>query len=636
MKQNNKYSRAIEKIRPEEGFVNDTLEKLEKGNKPGIVRYAAYAAAALAVIVAAALTLPALLNKNAPAKNNPETRQEEMTASKGDISTDRPGSDSAATPRPTSTATPWIASTATLTPNYTSMPTPDPISGMKAYTEEAGAVYEDMDVEDGLWAMEGYAFTGFPFDTEEYSHISENGFKLTRLSALSTFAADVDTAGYSTLRRKLLDERFPDEDSVRIEEMLNYFRYTGLAPEDGAPAAISACLGACPWNEDAALLFVGIGAQKIDTENLPRSNLVFLIDTSGSMDGSDRLDLAKRAFHLLSDTLREGDTVSIVTYSGSFRVLLEGVDASNRAEILRAVDSLEAYGSTNGGDAIVTAYAIAEKYFVEGGNNRVIMMTDGDLNVGITSESELVNLIETKKQSGVFLSVLGFGMGNYKDNKLEALADHGNGVYSYIDGITEARKVLVTEMGANFYTVAKDVKIQIEFNPDYVQSYRQIGYENRQMAAEDFSDDSKNGGEMSSGHTVVALYELIPAEGKTIAGVTGKKASDEGPEYRYQQTQTNGIEEVCKISLRYKEPDGDESSLISLTVTPETPAEGADERNLKLASAIAEFGMVLRDSPYKGSATYDSASGILKSLSDLNDDETELLYLMTAAKRLER
>ena len=522
------------------------------------------------------------------------------------------------------------------------MPALAPAPNANAY--ESAVEYEEdayaFDLADGeygmfYWPSESM-LSGSYWNTEEYSTVTESGFRYAVSSPLSTFAADVDTAGYTTVRRKLLEQTIPDENAVRIEELLNYFHYNGLAPQDGSPLKISAYLDACPWNEEAALLFVGIGAQKIDTDDLPSSNLVFLIDTSGSMDGSDRLDLAKRAFHLLSDTLRAGDKVSVVTYSGSFSVLLEGVDASEKQTILDAIDSLEAWGSTNGGDAIVTAYSIAEKNFIAGGNNRVIMMTDGDLNVGITSESELVGLIEEKKNSGVFLSVLGFGMGNYKDNKLEALADHGNGVYSYIDGITEARRVLVTEMGANFYTVAKDVKIQVEFNPEYVSRYRLIGYENRSMAAEDFSDDTKDGGEMGSGHTVVALYELIPAEGRIIAGVSGKISDTAAPALRYQESQPAGLEEVAQISLRYKQPDGVSSEMISCTVNPEDIAEGEQARNLLKASAVAEFGMLLRNSEYKGSATYDSAFRLISGLENLDAEESELMYLINVARNLKQ
>ena len=616
MKQDNRYSKAIEQIKPDEGFINDTLNKLNGKKRKPFIHYAVPAVAMLAVIAIAVSVFPRLGNSPAAVsgKDSSATNVATVIADSDNI----PNRDADAAPAVYATALP---------------PEPNPLTKAEA-SAQSYYQYDGAFEEDAWFAPSEDGYFDY-WNTDEYSYISESGFKSVLTSPLSTFAADVDTASYSTVRRALLGQYLPSVSGIRVEEMLNYFNYYGLAPEDGAPAAINAYLGKCPWNEDAALMFVGIGSQKISTENLPKSNLVFLIDTSGSMDGSDRLDLAKRAFHLLCDTLSEGDTVSVVTYSGSFTVLLEGVDASRRAEILAAVDSLEAYGSTNGGDAIVTAYAIAEKHFIKGGNNRVIMMTDGDLNVGITSESELVNLIEDKKQSGVFLSVLGFGMGNYKDNKLEALADHGNGNYSRIDGIQQARRVMVNEMGANFYTVAKDVKIQVEFNPEYVSSYRLIGYENRALSAEDFINDSVDGGEMGSGHTVVALYEIIPAEGKTIAGVSGKTSGDTNDSLRYQSAQTNGIDEVALISIRYKAPDSDVSELISKSVSPGDEATGDSQRNLTLASGIAQFGMLLRDSEFKGSATYDSTADIIKGLQGMNDDEAELLYLVTIAKNLE-
>ena len=620
MKKDNRYTRALEQIRPEENFENDTLNKLSgAGARRNQWRVALPAAAALTLVLIAVLALPPLFGKNSAPVGQPQPTGVQSAYVEQKNTPD--AQDEAPTP--------------------TAQPLPVPTPGIDG--GDRNAFLEMAELEDCepdvcyaqvfLTADESYAMKA-AWNTEEYSAIRENGYQYALTSPLSTFAADVDTASYTVVRRKLLEGEMPSQNAVRIEEMLNYFHYADLAPADGAPVAISAYLGACPWNEQAALMFVGIGARSIETRDLPRSNLVFLIDTSGSMDGSDRLDLAKRAFHLLADTLQPGDTVSVVTYSGSFRVLLEGVDASHKAEILDAIDSLEAYGSTNGGDAIVTAYDIAKKHYIEGGNNRVIMMTDGDLNVGITSESELVGLIEEKRDSGIFLSVLGFGMGNYKDNKLEALADHGNGVYSYIDGITEARRTLVTEMGANFYTVAKDVKIQVEFNPEYVEQYRLVGYENRLMAAEDFLDETKDGGEMGSGHTVVALYELIPAEGRTIAGVSFTEGDDGAPDLRYQRTEPTRKEEIAQISLRYKQPEGGVSSQITVTVSPDDLASSAQEKNLKKAAAIAEFGLLLRNSEYKAQASYENAFDLIRSLSDLSEEESELMYLISVARGL--
>ncbi|MBR6008919.1 MAG: von Willebrand factor type A domain-containing protein, partial [Clostridia bacterium] len=424
------------------------------------------------------------------------------------------------------------------------------------------------------------------------------------------------------------------ESSIRIEEMLNYFSYSGLNPDDGSDIKLSAATAPCPWNEEAALMFVAAGAKKIQTEDLPASNLVLLIDVSGSMDSPDKLDLAKRALSLMVKNLRACDRVSVVTYSGKEMVVLEGASGDEYTKIMDAVNALEAYGFTNGEKGINMAYDLAEKYFAKGGNNRVIIMTDGDYNVGMTSEAELVELIEQKKQTGVFLSVLGFGMGNYKDSKLEMLADKGNGTYAYIDSINEARKVMVEEMGASFFTVAKDVKIQVEFNPDYVASYRLIGYENRALNDEDFADDTKDGGEMGSGHTVVALYELIPAQGAEIAGVKGTKSAQS--DLKYQTRTASGIEEVATVSLRYKQPEKDESELMSIAVTPEMSAEGESLRNLQLAEAIAEFGMTLRNSDNRGTADFDMAFKTIQSLDSLTNEETELLYLISKARSLDK
>ncbi len=631
MKTDNRYSRAIRQISPDENFVSDTVQKLTQ-DKPrkNYTRYALSAAAALVILVLAVGVFPKMLRTKEPAFSQTADPAEAQPTAQ----------DTAGTQTAANTVTRQTAA------EPTSLPAPEPEAPGEdpyyeadmffedSYVAAGGATYEVLsEYEIPYWASQT-SFGSASWNTEEYAHISESGFHSTLLSPLSTFAADVDTAGYTTVRRKLLGGELPSGSAVRIEEMLNYFHYDGLAPEDSTAIKISASLGACPWNEEAALLFVGIGAQQIRTDDLPASNLVFLIDTSGSMDGSDRLDLAKRAFHLLADTLRAGDRVSVVTYSGSFNVLLEGADAADRAKILDVIDSLEAWGSTNGGDALVTAYNIAAKYFIDGGNNRVIMMTDGDLNVGITSESELVSLVEGKKESGVFLSVLGFGMGNYKDSKLEALADHGNGVYSYIDSITEARRTLVTEMGANFFNVARDVKLQAEFNPAYVSAYRLIGYENRALANEDFADDSKDGGEMGAGHTVVALYELLPAEGVTLAGVTGKAAETKASSLRYQASLSTEIAEVVQISVRYQQPEGSESSLLTFAVRPEDLATGSQARNLTKAAAVAEFGMLLRDSEYKGSTTYDSAFRLLSGLEDLREEESELMYLISVARDL--
>ncbi|MBR6498143.1 MAG: von Willebrand factor type A domain-containing protein [Clostridia bacterium] len=613
----NKYTRFAQKIEPSEEFAEQTMEKLRgKGSKhykwlPALTSLTAVAAFLLVL----ALALPQIYS---PLKGNTDALKPDMTTAADTVKQDN--------------------ATVSTEPE-------EPADGGDVYEYEA--LYEDSAYEiydsmpfmsSAMYAtpmpMQKNAYMPEDFNTEEYAHISESVFKNVSTSPLSTFAIDVDTAGYSTLRRKLLNNESLPESSIRIEEMLNYFSYSGLNPDDGSDIKLSAATAPCPWNEDAALMFVAAGAKKIQTEDLPASNLVLLIDVSGSMDSPDKLDLAKRALSLMVKNLRACDRVSVVTYSGKERVVLEGASGDEYTKIMDAVNALEAYGFTNGEKGINMAYDLAEKYFAKGGNNRVIIMTDGDYNVGMTSEAELVELIEQKKQTGVFLSVLGFGMGNYKDSKLEMLADKGNGTYAYIDSINEARKVMVEEMGASFFTVAKDVKIQVEFNPDYVASYRLIGYENRALNDEDFADDTKDGGEMGSGHTVVALYELIPAQGAEIAGVKGTKSAQS--DLKYQTRTASGIEEVATVSLRYKQPEKDESELMSIAVTPEMSAEGESLRNLQLAEAIAEFGMTLRNSDNRGTADFDMAFKTIQSLDSLTNEETELLYLISKARSLDK
>jgi Ca-activated chloride channel family protein len=460
------------------------------------------------------------------------------------------------------------------------------------------------------------------YNTEEYAYIRENGFESVLTNPLSTFAADVDTASYANIRRLLLDGETVPADAVRIEEMINYFDYDYPEPEDGAPFSVTTRIADCPWNADAKLLLVGLQAKEIDESERPNSNLVFLIDVSGSMDSSDKLGLAQQAFLLLADELREGDTVSIVTYAGTDSVVLEGAGIEDKAEIMSSIEGLFAGGSTAGAAGIETAYEIAEKYFIDGGNNRVILATDGDLNVGVTSEGALTRLIEEKRKTGVSLSVMGFGTENLKDNKLEALADNGNGNYSYIDSLLEAKKVLVEELGATFFTVAKDVKLQIEFNPAKVASYRQIGYENRALADEDFADDTVDGGEIGAGHRVTVLYEIIEATG------------DEESSLKYQTNQATGSDEYLTVSVRAKAPDGDESKLYEYPVGGESVfAEMPDD--MKFAAAISEVGMLLRGSQYAGTSSYENALALLESIPGIHDDpyKDEFLYLVRRLAR---
>ena len=478
-------------------------------------------------------------------------------------------------------------------------------------------------------AVAQYTLPGMPtvpFNTNEYSFFQENRFLSVLTSPLSTFAADVDTASYAQLRAMLLrGERVP-ADSVRIEEMLNYFHYDYARPGAGEPFGVTMELAKTPWNDQTLLLLIGLQAEEIKKEERPPQNLVFLIDVSGSMDSPDKLPLVKRAFLMLLDELAPTDTVSVVTYASRDEVVLDGRQASEKVAIMEAIENLAAGGSTAGAAGITTAYELARRHFVEGGNNRVLLATDGDLNVGVSDEGSLARMVEEKKQGGIFLSVLGFGDGNYKDNKLEALADRGDGNYSYIDTIYEARKALVTEIGATFFAVAKDVKLQVDFNPALLKGYRLIGYENRVMAAEDFADDSKDGGELGSGHRLTVLYELVPRDSAFDIGETQSK---------YQPAAQDGDagEELLTLSVRAKAPDGDESRLYAYPLTNREPREMG--KNLRFAAAVAEAGMLLRDSEWKGSATYASALELLRGDAGVPGDpyKEEFLYLLTLLAR---
>ncbi|NLX67794.1 MAG: DUF3520 domain-containing protein, partial [Bacteroidales bacterium] len=383
--------------------------------------------------------------------------------------------------------------------------------------------------------MPSFGMGGIPapmaieFNTNEYGYFRENGFLSTLTSPLSTFAADVDTASYAQLRAMILRGETVPADSVRVEEMLNYFHYDYAKPRDGEPLGVTMELARTPWNKDTLLLLIGLRADDIPSEERPAQNLVFLIDVSGSMDSPDKLPLVKRAFMLLLDELSPEDTVSIVTYASRDEVLLDGVKASEKIKIMEAIEGLTAGGATAGAAGIQTAYELAGKHFAPDGNNRVLLATDGDLNVGVSDEGALARMAEENKTAGIALSVLGFGDGNYKDNKLEALANHGDGNYSYIDTIYEARRALVEEIGATFFTVAKDVKLQVDFNPARIIGYRLIGYENRLMQAEDFADDTNDGGEIGSGHRVTVMYELVPAGSAFDFGAVESKYSTAAP-----------------------------------------------------------------------------------------------------------
>ena len=462
---------------------------------------------------------------------------------------------------------------------------------------------------------------------EEYNYIKENGYTAVSSAPLSTFSADVDTASYTNVRRMIDDGMDVPPDAVRIEEFINYFDYDYTDPADGEPFAVHTELSDCPWNDETELLMVGINTKGFDAvlDERPAMNLVFLIDVSGSMYDDNKLPLVQKSFSMLTDNLTAADRISIVTYAGSDEVVLEGADGNDRKKILRAINDLEAGGSTAGAAGINTAYDIAQKYFIDGGNNRVILATDGDLNVGLSSESELTRLIEEKRESGVFLSVLGFGTGNYKDNRLEALADYGNGNYSYIDSEKEAKKVLVDEMSGTLFTVAKDVKFQLEFNPANVKGYRLIGYENRVMAAEDFNDDTKDAGEIGAGHSVTVLYEIVPADSKMELGESELK-------YASDSEDVMG-DELLTVNIRYKEPEGSESKLLTYPVNKSLYSDKMSA-DMNFASCVAEFGMLLRNSRYIGDVTYKDVSAQLSKYDYSDDDyKDEFIYLVNTMKR---
>lgn len=453
-------------------------------------------------------------------------------------------------------------------------------------------------------------------DSENYSYVQENGFQSVAIQPLSTFSADVDTASYTNIRRLIKDNYQVPKDAVRIEEMLNYFNYDYPEPNSDSIFSSTVEISDCPWNDSNQLMLIGLNTSSMDTEELPASNIVFLLDVSGSMSDYDKLPLIQEAFTMLAENLRPCDRISIVTYAGNDEVVLNGGDGNDIERVKTAINSLVASGKTNGSSGIITAYDLAEKYLIEDGNNRIILATDGDLNVGITNEDELKSLIETEREKGIYLSVLGVGSGNLNDSLMETLADHGNGNYSYIDNLDEAKKVLLDEMSMTLYTIAKDVKFQVEFNPKYIDTYRLIGYDNRMLATEDFEDDTKDAGEVGAGHTVTVLYEisLNNTEDDTIESTSNDWAT---------------------LNVRYKDPNGGESSLIQSGID-ESMYSPTMQSNLSFASSVAEFGMLLKGSEHMGSSSYEDVISRLNSIPNLEDDElkAEFKDLVSAYKYL--
>jgi Ca-activated chloride channel homolog len=470
-----------------------------------------------------------------------------------------------------------------------------------------------------------------PFNTEAYDRIEENQFRRVSNDPLSTFSIDVDTASYSNVRRFLNDGSLPPPDAVRVEELINYFRFGYKDSPDGAPFSVTTEVAACPWNPRHRLALIGLQAKRLTQERTPPRNLVFLLDVSGSMMPPDKLPLVKTAMRMLVDTLNEEDRVAIVIYAGASGLALPSTHGSRKAEIKQAIETLRAGGSTNGAEGIRLAYDIAARSFLKEGINRVILATDGDFNVGVTNQGELIRLIEEKREHGIFLSVLGVGTGNLKDSTMEKLADKGNGNYAYLDSLHEARRVLIAEAGATLVTVAKDVKIQVEFNPRTVGAYKLIGYENRILQHQDFNNDKKDAGEIGAGHTVTALYEIVPP-GESIEG--GHVDSLKYQDVARPNTAASQSGELMTVKLRYKQPDGDTSKLISMAVRDRTSELTP---NLGFAAAVAEFGMLLRRSEHKGQSTWTTARELARRHRGEDPDgyRAELIKLIELAAALD-
>jgi Ca-activated chloride channel family protein len=447
------------------------------------------------------------------------------------------------------------------------------------------------------------------FNTESYALIAENPFLAVGPNPLSTFSIDVDRASFANVRRFINEGRRPPVDAVRIEELVNYFPYADPAPTGEHPFSVTTEVSRAPWQPLHHLVRIGIKGREVDVADLPASNLVFLLDVSGSMSSPDKLPLLKRAFGMLVENLRPRDRVAIVVYAGAAGLVLPSTPGSDKDDIMDALARLEAGGSTAGGAGIRLAYDVARHNHIPGGNNRVILATDGDFNVGASSDAEMVRLIEEKREQGTFLTVLGFGTGNLKDSRMEQLADHGNGNFAYIDSPLEARKVLVSEMGGTLLAIAKDVKLQVEFNPTRVRAYRLIGYENRLLANEDFADDTKDAGELGAGHSVTALYEVVPVGVESPVEVRGVDS------LRYRSPEpaptASATDEIFFLKLRYKDPDGTESRLVE-HVARTADLTGTPSTELRFAAAVAGFGMLLRNSEHAGSFTLADVSTLAR------------------------
>lgn len=473
-------------------------------------------------------------------------------------------------------------------------------------------------------------------NSEEYGSFKENRFLSAKDQALSTFSLDVDAASYGNMRRMINLGQKPPKDAIRTEELINYFSYNYPQSTGKDPVSIGTETAVCPWDASHKLVKIGVKASEIPSENLPSSNFVFLLDVSGSMNVRNKLDLVKSSIKLLTNNLRKKDKVAIVVYAGAAGVVLESTEGTDKQKIMEAVESLAAGGSTAGGVGIELAYKIAEKNYIPNGNNRIILCTDGDFNVGISTPDELERMIESKRKTGVYLTVLGYGMGNYKDNKLQVLAEKGNGNHAYIDNIQEANKVLVNEFGSTMYAVAKDVKIQVEFNPIYVNAYRLVGYESRLLNKEDFNDDTKDAGELGSGHTVTALYEIIPAGVKnTYGGVDDLKYQKNNVALNIEQASNSS--ELLTVKLRYKLPNSDTSQKIEVPILA-GDINKKPSSDFKFIMAVSMFGQLLRESDFKGNSSFDKVIELANDGigTDSHGYRREFVRLVESVNQLEK
>lgn len=499
---------------------------------------------------------------------------------------------------------------------------------MAAVTEEATGEIVEPEEPDAL----GDTLSDIAQNTEEYGKIIENPFLGAKDNPLSTFSIDVDNAAYSNVRRYLTEwNQLPPNGAVRLEEMINYFDYDYPQPTGEHPFSVNMELSQAPWAQEHQLLHIGLQGKDLNYDELKPSNLVFLIDCSGSMSSNNKLPLLKKGLKMLLSQLDDKDKVAIVAYAGAAGLVLPATPASQANKILSALDRLEAGGSTAGGQGIELAYKTAQEALIEGGNNRVILATDGDFNVGPSSSSDLVDLITEKRKLDIYLTICGFGMGNYKDDRMEQISNAGNGNYFYIDNEKEAKKVFVREMRANMFSIAKDVKIQIEFNPQWVKAYRLVGYENRLLKAEDFDDDTKDAGELGAGHTVTAIYEIIPQGSASTQKVTQQ------PALKYQDAPSikNNSSDLMTLKLRYKPLDSDKSKLLEFNLNKDAAVEQTSD-NFRFSAAVAAFGMLLRDSEFKGTANFDKVKiwALSAKGQDPNGDRAELVKLVQLAAQL--